>query len=165
MRYVLVFLLLASAAWAQQPSPCGQPGASQFDFWLGAWDVYAGENLVGRNVIAKVHGGCTVRERYHAVQGAFEGSSFNWYDPADDVWRQVWVDNTGTRLDLIGGLEDGAMVLSGMRVSDGQAVADRITWTPNDDGTVRQVWDQTTDGGQTWTVVFDGMYRKAAEEE
>ena len=23
----------------------------------------------------------------------------------------------------------------------------------------------TLDGGQTWTVVFDGMYRKAAEEE
>lgn len=167
MKYMLLilFLLLATAAVAQQSSPCGQPEASQFDFWLGTWDVHANGNLVGRNVIAKAHGGCTVREEYHATQGAFEGSSFNWYDPANEVWHQVWVDNSGTRLDLIGGLENGSMVMSGMRALNGQSVADRITWTPNDDGTVRQVWDQTSDGGETWKTVFDGLYMKVKEEE
>jgi hypothetical protein len=166
LKYLILILMLASSvAVAQPPSPCSQPEASQFDFWVGSWEVHAKGNLVGRNVIAKVHGGCTIMENYHATGGAFEGSSFNWYDPADDVWHQVWVDNSGTRLDLIGGLENGSMVMSGMRAVQGQALADRITWTPNDDGTVRQVWDQTTDGGETWTTVFDGLYRKVEEGE
>ena len=93
------------------------------------------------------------------------GSSFNWYAPAEDRWHQVWVDNSGTRLDLTGGLENGAMVMSGMRVAQGKSVADRITWTPNDDGTVRQLWDQTSDGGENWTIVFDGLYRPVPSEE
>ena len=30
---------------------------------------------------------------------------------------------------------------------------ERITWTPNADGTVRQHWQQSTDGGATWSVI------------
>ena len=39
---------------------------------------------------------------------------------------------------------------------------ERITWTSNPDGTVRQHWEQSTDGGKTWTTAFDGLYRKKA---
>jgi hypothetical protein len=56
---------------------------------------------------------------------------------------------------LHGGLKDGAMVLQS---EDG---SQRITWTPQSDGRVRQHWESTTDGGQTWTTAFDGMYQKA----
>ena len=46
--------------------------------------------------------------------------------------------------------------------SDGSGMArHRITWTPNDDGTVRQVWNVSTDGGATWKVVFDGTYTRS----
>ena len=38
---------------------------------------------------------------------------------------------------------------------------ERITWTPNADGSVRQRWETSTDDGKTWTVAFDGIYRKA----
>ena len=34
----------------------------------------------------------------------------------------------------------------------------RITWSKNADGTVRQLWESSTDGGTTWTVAFDGTY-------
>ena len=36
----------------------------------------------------------------------------------------------------------------------------RITWTPNKDGTVRQLWEASTDQGKTWQVAFDGLYRR-----
>lgn len=39
----------------------------------------------------------------------------------------------------------------------------RITWTPGENGTVHQVWEQTRDGGETWDVVFDGTYVEKAE--
>jgi hypothetical protein len=152
-------LLVAGAALAQ--APCQAPGNAQFDFWIGEWDVHAGGKLVGHNTITRAHGGCTVREEYAAVGSPFVGSSFNWYDALADRWHQVWVDNGGTRLDLVGGLEDGAMVLAGDRATARGAVRDRITWTPAQDGTVRQLWEQSRDGGDTWGVAFDGTYRKA----
>ena len=33
-----------------------------------------------------------------------------------------------------------------------------ITWTPNADGSVRQHWRISADGGKTWTTSFDGKY-------
>ena len=33
-----------------------------------------------------------------------------------------------------------------------------ITWTPNADGSVRQHWRTTKDGGKTWETAFDGKY-------
>jgi hypothetical protein len=35
----------------------------------------------------------------------------------------------------------------------------RITWTPNADGSVRQLWE-TADSKGAWSVVFDGTYTK-----
>ena len=37
----------------------------------------------------------------------------------------------------------------------------RITWTPNEDGSVRQLWEATKDSGGTWVILFDGQYVKA----
>jgi hypothetical protein len=65
-------------------------------------------------------------------------------------------------LELAGGLIDGRMVLASepRKLRDGRSVTNRITWTPNADGTVRQHWEQSFDAGQTWTTAFDGLYRR-----
>lgn len=160
-RFLTILALLGAAAAGAQPGPCGAPENAQFDFWLGTWDVHARGQLVGRNVVARIQGGCTVTEDYHAVDGPYEGRSFNWYDPAAGRWHQVWVDNGGTRLLLSGKFADGSMVLTGERVLQGQAVSDRITWTPHPDGSVRQHWEQSKDGGLSWGTVFDGRYTRA----
>ena len=36
--------------------------------------------------------------------------------------------------------------------------SNRIRFTNNPDGSVRQTWDQSADGGKTWKAVFDGKY-------
>jgi hypothetical protein len=40
----------------------------------------------------------------------------------------------------------------------GVRLLDRIGWTPHDDGSVRQWWERSEDGGKTWATVFDGRY-------
>jgi len=35
---------------------------------------------------------------------------------------------------------------------------ERVSWTPGEDGRVRQLWESSRDAGKTWTVVFDGTY-------
>jgi len=156
---LLVAALHVSAQDGAPPPPCGQPEASQFDFWLGEWEVLANDQVVGHNLITRIQGGCTLLEEYEAGGGRFEGKSFNYFDPGDGSWHQVWVDNNGTRLHLAGGFSDGVMVMSGPRQAQNGPVIDRISWTDNPDGTVRQLWELSSDDGATWQTLFDGLYR------
>jgi hypothetical protein len=44
--------------------------------------------------------------------------------------------------------------------ADGKKAPRRMTFTPREDGTVRQLIEKSSDGGRTWTVDFDGVYTK-----
>lgn len=149
---------------AQSPPPSPPPVNHDFDFWIGDWEVTrrADGRVAGRNVIEARHGGRVLVESY-TTPGAFTGMSVNGYDARTGRWHQCWMDNQGTVLDLYGGLVGGSMVMTGeTRRSDGTMQLERITWTPNPDGTVRQHWEQSGDGGGTWSTVFDGLYRRKA---
>ncbi|WP_298827155.1 hypothetical protein [uncultured Piscinibacter sp.] len=138
---------------------CGATEYRQFDFWLGEWNVHTPEGkLAGVNKISGEYGGCVLHERY-ASSGGYRGESLNTYDSGRKVWHQTWVDNAGTLLLLEGGLRGASMVLEGQTVEAGKVAKHRITWTPNADGSVRQLWESTDSKGQRRTV-FDGTYTK-----
>ena len=58
--------------------------------------------------------GCVLLENWTGVEGG-AGKSFNLYDATDRKWHQIWVDNSGGRLTLEGGLANGRMVLERTR--------------------------------------------------
>jgi acetyl esterase/lipase len=149
----------AAPAAAEAPPPCSSAEHRRFDFWVGTWEVRGAarpEAAPGRNVISLEHGGCVLREEY--ANGRYSGTSLSFYDAGAGLWRQTWIDNQGQPLLLAGGWRDGALAMAG---PEGAAVRDRITWTPNADGSVRQLWEKSADGGATWTVAFDGLYTRA----
>lgn len=158
-----VATLLALGLFAFPPTSraaCEGAEHRQFDFWLGTWEVRGPKgNVAGTNRIEKEQGGCVLHERYTTERG-YDGQSLNIYDASRKVWHQTWVDSGGALLELEGGLRDGKMVLEGETVgADGKTVRQRITWTPNPDGTVRQHWESAAPGGG-WSTVFDGLYRR-----
>jgi hypothetical protein len=164
-------LLLCAAAGtvsaAEQPAapaaPCADAASRQFDFWLGDWEVFNPEGkLVGTNQIRLLYG-CVLHESWKATK-VFEGQSFNRYDADRGVWHQTWVDNSGSLLLLEGGMKAGAMVMSDATTPGRKADApvNEIRWSRGDDGTVRQVWRTTDDGGKTWKTAFDGKYVRSA---
>jgi hypothetical protein len=162
----MLFTLAASPIGAQAPgpppAPCTAAEHRQFDFWLGEWDVVVAGKPVNRSRITPLFGACGIREEYWAGGGSYQGSSFNMYDAPRKVWHQSWVDNQGGVLVLEGGLRGISMVLEGKQPGpQGGEQANRITWTPNADGTVRQHWEVSVDGGRSWATAFDGLYRKA----
>lgn len=149
-----------------KPPPCTGAQYRQFDFWLGSWEVRdpAGK-LVGHNRIESAHDGCVLIEHWSGAKGV-TGTSVNLYDRDRGRWHQTWVDSGGGLLQLDGGIDGGAMVLSGDAFdtdAPAQSSRQRITWTPQDDGRVRQLWEASTDGGRTWAVVFDGRYARIAQ--
>jgi hypothetical protein len=162
----LAALLAAGAAGAADspaPAPCADAKSHEFDFWLGSWEVRLreGTKIVGFNRITPVLDGCVLQETWRGVSGS-AGTSLNFYDTQRKRWRQLWVWREGTTLELEGEFSDGRMVLAGESVEpDGRRVQNRITWFDEPGDTVRQLWEISRDGGATWKVEFDGLYRKA----
>jgi hypothetical protein len=150
---------------ATPPVPCAGPEYRQFDFWIGTWDVHGPKDaVVGHSRIESILGGCVIAEHWSSgPNGANDGKSYNIYDRELGKWEQFWVDASGSRLLLSGGLVGADMVLEGVQSKPdpktGIAQRERITWTPNADGSVRQLWQSSKDAGKTWTVAFDGLYR------
>jgi len=145
-----VFAFAADAVPAA--SACSSAEHRQFDFWVGDWQVYRPDGAyAGRNRITLEYGGCVIHEHYDTQRG-YSGESLNSYDATRKVWHQTWNDDTGLLLTIEGKWNGKSMVL--------EAPGQRITWTPNADGTVRQHWE-TSDAKGTWTTAFDGKYIKA----
>ena len=153
-------LLVLASPIAGAERPCADEKSGQFDFWIGEWKVTAGGKLAGTNSIRPILDGCVLQETWAGAQGS-SGSSLNHYDPTTGKWHQYWVWHNGSVLRLVGEYSDGKMVLSGETTDrQGKKVLNRITWYDNDDGTVRQHWEQSADGGKTWNDTFDGLYSK-----
>lgn len=145
---------------ASAPHPCSSPEHRQFDFWLGEWEVREAGKIAGSNRIARILGGCALREEWTGASGTnVSGTSLNMYDAARKRWHQTWVDDKGNVLLLEGEWRGGRMVLEGERpVSAGKTSRERISWTPQTGGRVRQLWESSSDSGKTWQVAFDGIY-------
>ena len=152
-----------AAATQAKTMPCDNAQNRQFDFWLGQWEVTnpAGK-LAGRSRIESILGGCVLQENWDSPSGV-SGKSFNLFNATTGHWEQFWVDNSGSRLHLSGGMHEGSMLLQGTQdkadATTGVVQRERITWTPNADGSVRQHWETSTDEGKTWKTSFDGLYR------
>lgn len=137
---------------------------NDWDFWVGEWNVYSNDEkhaFQGTNSITKQHKNCLVMENWTSAQ-AGEGSSMNYYDPVEKQWRQLWVAG-GYSIDYTGGLDDdGAMVLTGKinYYKTGKSFSFRGIWTANEDGSVRQFFEQHDPEKDLWVVWFDGRYER-----
>ena len=159
----LALLAIApAAAVAQQSSGAAGPGAPcaateyhQLDFWVGHWDVYpTGKNkLVAHSLIESVYG-CGIRENWMPLSNQ-PGGSLSVYVPSEKHWEQFWIDSSGSRAFFTGGWDGKAMVITGKW--GGPLV--RMSYSKNDDGSVRQFGEQSTDDGKSWTPQFDFTYR------
>ena len=152
----------AAAATPEAPPPaCLTPEYRQFDFWVGTWDVVNTKDgtPAGSSVIENVYRGCTLRENWSEPD--MSGGSLNTYVASDRKWHQTWTDSQGTWREFVGGIVDGKMVLVWKHASQktpGLTIQERMIFTPNADGTVRQYSDVSKDGVK-WMERYDYTYK------
>ena len=144
--------------------PCQLVGGfSQFDFWVGEWEVRTSDgSLAGHNTITKEQGGCELSEHWVSASGS-AGRSTSFYIPSSDLWRQVWVGSNGTLIDMSGSLIDGEMRMEGTieYTTTGRVVAFRATWSTNaENSIVRQRMEEFDVATAAWQLWFDGFYRR-----
>lgn len=143
--------------------PCvSSPEARQFDFWVGDWEVTVGGVRAGQSRVEKILNDCVVFENWTGASG-YVGKSFNLYDRQKKRWQQTWVDGMGGVTEYFGEWKDGALryEAKGIVPAGEKDPADQtMVFFKLDDGRVRQLIQQTRDGGKTWSVVFDGLYAR-----
>lgn len=143
--------------------------ASQFDFWVGDWDVRWGDGLSGTNRVRKVLGDRVVQEDFDGERDAqLRGLSVSVCGN-DGRWRQTWVDDNGTYLHFVGGWEaessDPAepgprMVLVHSREIEGKPVQLRMVWSDIEPDSLTWRWQRSDDGGATWSTNWELAYRR-----
>ena len=166
--WAICLSLTNSPVFAQQSGCQDIEGFSDFDFWVGEWDVFDNNsgNRAGENSIQKMEDGCMLLESWSGGGGATTGTSINYYNPVTREWRQVWVSGGAYAIDIVGGLRSGSMVLEGSIYNFAGAVWNfRGTWTPNDDGSVRQFFEQFNHDSEVWEPWFDGRYVRKSNTE
>jgi hypothetical protein len=147
-----------------EDQPCLEKEASQFDFWLGRWQVGWGENKTGTNQVEKILHGCVIREQFDGRPGTvLEGVSLSRFDPALGLWRQTWVDNAGNYFEFKGSWQNDRMVLSREKPgADGQ-VWQRMVWFDIAPKSLKWNWERSEDGGQNWDLLWQLKYRRRFE--
>ena len=153
-------------AMSVQAYPCEhQQKFRDFDFWIGDWEVRSSNgSLQGNNNIQAAERGCVLIENWSSATGG-TGHSINFLDKMTDEWVQMWIAEGGSQINIRGGLTDEGMHLVGTihYISNGTTAPFRGLWTPLPDGRVRQFFEQSNDGGETWFTWFEGFYsRKVA---
>lgn len=148
------------------PPPCQADAYHDFDFWVGDWRVTAPNGqFAGTNSITREESGCLLLETWTSAGGT-TGQSYNYYNPDTDKWRQVWV-SAGAIIDYEGGLtEAGSMKLVGSITYHGTGQSSPFTgeWTPNEDGTVTQHFEQYNAETDEWAAWFTGTYTRQDAE-
>ena len=177
MFTILASIVLAQAASAEAvqqqqtaivtPAPCASEVHSEFDIWVGEWDVTpaSGGDVVATSSIQRINNGCNILERWMPLGGT-GGTSLSNVDPDTGRWVQNWMGSDGTPVRFEGGGVDGAMVLTGYWANyngPGEDGLVRMRYSANDDGSVRQFGQVSFDHGLTWETGFDLIYRRRAE--
>ena len=163
---VAALIVAATSAAAQRPAPsvCSAAAHHQFDFWIGEWTVTgpSGNGPAGSSSIQSVSGGCALLENWSSANGG-HGKSLNADNPVVGQWQQYWIGQDGNPTEFRESSWVGSSIVFRAHVpATGKSPATemRLTFTPVDSNTVRQLGESSTDGGATWKTTYDLLYRR-----
>lgn len=170
LRRALAALVLATPALAQaapvEPPPgelCKPAEYKAFDFAIGHFRMTAhGGPLAGHLRMAPMLLRCAVRGHWRgAIAG--RGEVTTWYDRFQQRWHQIYINDDGHPLMMSGGVQDGALVFTGVNTFfDGRVGLHRMSWSPLPGGGLRQHWELSMDDGMTWETLIDARGRRVA---
>ncbi len=134
----------------------------EFEFWIGEWNVFTTQfgNKAGESKIERILNDCVILENWTNTGGR-KGKSFNVINSNTGDWEQTWVDDFGSTTEYKKGkLKDNALsFIAEGKDQKNNLQYQRLTFFKNDDGTVRQLGEASSDG-VTWATTYDLLYKK-----
>jgi hypothetical protein len=162
----VVFMFAAAFAPLELAAATGrcanEPESRALDFWVGDWQIgVANEHVNATSKVSLELGDCVVVERWNGGDGHVGENMFG-YSADDKSWHGMFADSVGhVHVFVNGQVRPGSAEFTGpSRGEHGEEVLNRITIRRTDAGHVQQLWTKSSDGGKTWTTVFDGEYTR-----
>lgn len=123
---------------------------SAFDFWLGDWDcVFDGGRAT--NSITRDFEGKVITERFEmSIPRRWSGMSMSVHAPAQDLWRQTWVDQDGSYWHFVGSLVDGDPCFGTPEPVDVEQLYKRMVFSNISTDTFDWRWESSPDR-EVWT--------------
>jgi len=143
------------------PSAGRAPGAADLDFWLGTWrGTWDGGHGVNR--ISRACDGAVILEEFEAAgPEPLRGLSVSVLDTTAALWRQTWVDSSGSYLELTGApADETAMTLVHHGTLDGAPATYRMRFLDVTRDAFRWEWEVSRDGAvwqPRWTIAYERL--------
>ena len=151
-----LLLLAPGAALGAPPAQGGDDSdvgqlpeeASEFDFWIGSWQVNGG----GLDKVKRFGKGVAILETFKAPGGG--GWSVNVFDATTRTWTQTWQTSTGRYFQVTGKKEGNDIVLVGKVRNPQTGAIDllRLSFVNISRNAFQQRYEVSTDDGATWRV-------------
>jgi len=138
----------------------------QFDFILGSWQLFDRNDqpLTSHRVVSKENNGYLLTVIMTQKNGN-RATGFNFVDPEDLKWKQIWAQGKGTALKYEGEFRDGKMQFTGKEVDEkGNVVLRRKVYIPVGHNKIEHVIEKSTNGGKSWMKIFDGYWLRITEK-
>ena len=114
---------------------------------------------MGKSVITKVNGGCTIVENWTSLISPQTGISINFVDAQTGKWMQDYVGSGGGRqLYINGEYNDSAMRFTYEGVFINAPHPGHFMFYNEGANRVRQLQDYSNDGGKTFVTGYDYTY-------
>lgn len=166
MKPVCATLLFSAALMLHSSGPAAadEDGATQFDFWVGKWELSSAGKATGTNTITREYDGAVIMEHFAGSgENPLNGMSVSVFNKNTGKWHQTWVDNQSAYLDFTGGFADGKMILSRRATIQGKEVLQRMVWFNITPDSLDWNWERSDDDGATWKVLWPIHYQRMKE--
>ena len=135
--------------------------ATSFNFWLGDWDCEF-EGGTARNSITRDFAGHVVTEQFRIVTPEpWTGMSVSVYNPDQDLWRQTWVDKSGSYWHFVGSLVDGDPTFGTPEPVDADQTYKRMVFSNITNDSFDWRWESSSDQ-QEWTENWAIRYQRSS---
>ena len=164
--FPLLMLISASAFTQTNTPPCSAPEASQFDFWIGEWDLHWQDSLRGSNRVERVFGNCAVQENFLNPKTGYSGKSWSVYNSNYKLWQQTWIDSQGGYIHLTGRMTGDSLILYTEErtvpasVSPTGKMKNRMVYYNIKKDSFDWSWEASTDSGLSWKPSWQIHYAR-----
>ena len=165
MKTYTIFILIAIVF----PFALQAQDGSEFDFWVGQWELsweYGdGSKGHGVNNIVKHLDDKVIQEHFEAKDDGpykgFKGTSISVFNPVKKTWHQAWADNQGGYFNFNGVVENNQHIFETIvKQQDGTDLGLRMRFYDIKANSLTWDWEQSTDGGESWTLRWRIYYRR-----
>lgn len=148
-------------------SQLSQSDSSLFDFWIGEWELmWFGKDSVkeyGVNSITKILDGTVLHENFTVTSGVnkgFKGQSVSVLESQTKIWKQTWVDNSGSYMSFTGGVDGLNRFFEREFIRNGATVKQKMIFRSVTKDDFVWDWTNSTDGGTNWNIAWSINYRR-----